>query len=353
MDSPSFPTGRSAPDARAAEPVTARPAPDVVRRPDRSPAPRPARPLANAPPAAPVRAARNAATRSVPALDSDIESLVTEDDTPVDNLPSEKQQRLLTEPLYTSWAGPGGGRPFLAAANVGVFPAPRNPAIVPDVFLSLDVQVHENWWDKEHRSYLVWEFGKVPDLVVEIVSNQKGNEIGDKRKRYARMGIGYYVVSDPLRQVMRDELRVFRLSAGTYERQGGRPWFPELGLGMTLWEGEFEGVRSRWLRWTDAHGELIPTGKQRAEQQQQRAEQEAAARQAAETRVQQEAAARQAAETRVQQEAAARQAAETRVQQEAAARQAVETRVQQEAAARQAAEARVAELEALIGRRST
>ena len=222
---------------------------------------------------------------------------------------------------------------------MGVFPAPRNPAIVPDVFLSLDVQVHENWWDKEHRSYLVWEFGKVPDLVVEIVSNQKGNEIGDKRKRYARMGIGYYVVSDPLRQVMRDELRVFRLSAGTYERQGGRPWFPELGLGMTLWEGEFEGVRSRWLRWTDAQGELIPTGKQRAEQQQQRAEQEAAARQAAETRVQQEAAARQAAETRVQQEATARQAAETRVQ--------------QEAAARQAAEARVAELEALLGRRST
>ena len=44
---------------------------------------------------------------------------------------------------------------------------------------------------------------------------------------------------------------------------------------MTLWEEEFEGVRNRWLRWTDAQGELIPTGKQRAEE-------EAAARQAAE-----------------------------------------------------------------------
>ena len=44
------------------------------------------------------------------ALDIDIESLVTEDDTPVDNMPSEKQQRLLTEPLYSSWAGPGAGR---------------------------------------------------------------------------------------------------------------------------------------------------------------------------------------------------------------------------------------------------
>ena len=103
MDSPSFLTGGSAPDAHAAEPTTARPAPDVVLTPSRSPAPWPARPLASAPPAAPVRAARSAVARSVPALD---------DDTPVDNLPSEKQQRLLTEPLYSSCAGPGGGRPL-------------------------------------------------------------------------------------------------------------------------------------------------------------------------------------------------------------------------------------------------
>ena len=269
MDSPSFPAGGSAPDPRA----VARPAPDLVRSPDRSPIHRPARPPASAPPPAPARAARSAAAPTAPAFDIDIESLVTEDDTPVDNMPSEKQQRLLTEPLYSSWPGPGGGRSFLAAANVGVFPEPRNPAIVPDVFLSLDVQVHENWWDKRHRSYFVWEFGKAPDLVVEVVSNQKGKEVGEKRLKYARMGVGYYVISDPLRQVMRDELRVYRLGAGRYERQG-RLWFPELGLGVTLWEGLFEGVRSRWLRWTDAHGELIPTGKEAAEQGRRRAEQE-------------------------------------------------------------------------------
>jgi hypothetical protein len=42
----------------------------------------------------------------------DIQDLITEDDTPVDNLPSEKQQRLLTEPLYSAWAGPGKGARF-------------------------------------------------------------------------------------------------------------------------------------------------------------------------------------------------------------------------------------------------
>ena len=108
---------------------------------------------------------------SQPNVMPDIEALVTEDDTPVDNMPSEKQQRLLTEPLYSSWEGPGAGR---------------------------------------------------------------------------------------------------------YERQAS-PRFPDLGLGLTLWDGVFEAVPGTWLRWTDAHGVVVPTGKElaeRAEQERQRAEQE-------------------------------------------------------------------------------
>ena len=189
-------------------------------------------------------------------------------------MPSEKQQRLLTEPLYSSWAGPGGGRTFLAAANVGVFAEPRNPAIVPDVFLSLDVQVHQDWWDKRHRSYFVWEFGKPPDLVVEIVSNREGNEIGSKLHRYARMGVAYYVIYDPFHRVMRDDLRVYRLRDGGYEREES-PRFAELRLGLTLWEGAFEGVWwSGWLRWMDEHDVVIPTGREDAEHERHRAEQE-------------------------------------------------------------------------------
>ena len=78
---------------------------------------------------------------------------------------------------------------------------------------------------------------------------------------------------------MPEVLRIYRLSGAAYERQDER-WFPELRLGMTLWEGEFEGVRgvrSTWLRWLDEQGELIPTGREqreRAERQHERAEQE-------------------------------------------------------------------------------
>jgi hypothetical protein len=45
-----------------------------------------------------------------------------------------------------------------------------------------------------------------------------------------------------------------------------------LKLGLTLWEGQFEGKHDTWLRWTDEHGVLIPTGKERVEQERQRAE---------------------------------------------------------------------------------
>jgi len=206
-------------------------------------------------------------------LAPEIQNLVTEDETPVDHMPSEKHQRLLTEALYSSWDGPGAGRPFLAAANVGVFPLARNPAMVPDVFLSLDVEVAHDWWQKEHRSYLLWEFGKPPDVVIEIVSNTEGGEADEKRQKYARMRVVYSVIYDPLQQVMPDVLTIYRLSGTDYERQSS-PRFPDIGLGVTLWEGTYEGKTDTWLRWTDADGNLILTGKERAEQEYQRAEQE-------------------------------------------------------------------------------
>lgn len=44
---------------------------------------------------------------SVPDSVPDISHIITEVDAPMENLPSEKQQRLLTKPLYSSWSGPG------------------------------------------------------------------------------------------------------------------------------------------------------------------------------------------------------------------------------------------------------
>ena len=184
---------------------------------------------------------------------------------PVDNLLLEKQQRLLTETLNSSWSGPGDDRTFLAAANVGIFYLARRPALVPDVFLSVDVEVPEDWWEKENRSYPLWEFGKAPDVAIEIICNREGDENGEKRDKYARIHVPYYVILDPLCQVMSQVLTIYRISNFAYEVHDNS-YFPHLKLGLQLWEGKYEGKETTWLRWVDEKGDLILSGKERAEQ---------------------------------------------------------------------------------------
>jgi len=203
-------------------------------------------------------------------LSPDIRDLEIEDDTPVDNLITEKQQRLLTEPLYSQSSVLD--CPFLVAANVGVFYAVRQPPIVPDVFLSLEVEVPENWREKKNRTYLVWEFGKPPNVTIEIVSNKEGNELGSKLRDYSRIGIAYYAVFDPLQQLGDTLLRVFELRGNRYQEMT-ETWLEQVGIGLTLWDGVFEGKHDRWLRWSTREG-VVPTGAEQAEQERQRAEQE-------------------------------------------------------------------------------
>ncbi|MBI3959720.1 MAG: Uma2 family endonuclease [Chloroflexi bacterium] len=205
----------------------------------------------------------------------DISHIVTEDDTPVDNFPSEKQQRLLTEPLYSSWAGPGQGRSFVAAANVGLFASLAQSPLVPDVFLSLDAQIAEDWWSKRKRTYFFWEFGKPPEVVIEVVSNQVGNETSKKMDGYARMGIAYYAIFDPMQQVQEGVLRVYALNPGPRTYAEVDPSFlPGVGLGLSVWRGSYEGREDLWIRWQDSRRRLIPTGAERAEEERLRADQE-------------------------------------------------------------------------------
>jgi Uma2 family endonuclease len=191
----------------------------------------------------------------------DITNLVIEDDTPVDNFQTEKQQRLLVESLYSSWQP---NTPFIAAANVGIFSRDEEEGTAPDVFLSLDVTMSADWSQQQNRSYLMWRFGKFPEVVIEIVSNRKGNELlrkdpekPSKLEMYARMGIAYYAVYDPLEQIQEAaqmngrSLKVFELRGKHYVELSPPFWLEDVELGLMLWNGEFEGVSGEWLRWCD------------------------------------------------------------------------------------------------------
>ena len=47
-----------------------------------------------------------------------------------------------------------------------------------------------------------------------------------------------------------------------------------MNLGLTLWDGEFEGRSDNWLRWCDRDKNILLTGDERADQEQQRANQQ-------------------------------------------------------------------------------
>ncbi len=228
----------------------------------------------------------------------DISHLVIEDDTPVDNFQSAQQQRLLVEPLYSSQTLP---LPFIAEASVGLFYKLKgDPPIVPDVMLSLGVQRAADYANRRDRSYFVWEFGKVPEVCIEIVSNQEGDEVtlsqkskqkgkaSSKRDIYAQIGVPYYVVFDPLQQIQDEAnmngalLRVWMISPIGYQElttaegianTDQSVWLEGAGVGLTLWEGPFEEEISRlWLRWCDHNGQIIPTGAEGQEIERQRAD---------------------------------------------------------------------------------
>jgi Uma2 family endonuclease len=234
----------------------------------------------------------------------DISHLVLEDDTPVDNFLSAQQQRLLVDSLYSSQVLPS---PFIADANVGLFYKLKGDPIVPDVLLSLSVQRAADLSERRNRSYFVWEFGKVPEVCIEIISNVEGDELMlskksqqrgrtvSKKDIYAQIGVPYYVVFDPFQRIQGQQemngalLRVWTLAATRYTELtpstgitavGQSVWLEAIGLGLTLWEGQFEEEVNRlWLRWCDREGQIILTGaegqeaeRRRANAEQQRAE---------------------------------------------------------------------------------
>ncbi len=172
-------------------------------------------------------------------LTPDISQIVTEDETPVDNLFSEKQQRLLTTTLYSSFQT---DVPFLATANAGLFYGQKRPPLVPDVLLSLGVKVPQDWSQEQNRSYFVWAMGKPPEVAIEIVSNRIGNELGSKLQDYAVAAVDYYIVFDPLKQLGQTIVRAYQLEYNSYVELENL-FLPQVGLGLTIWKGIFEGKK--------------------------------------------------------------------------------------------------------------
>jgi Uma2 family endonuclease len=207
--------------------------------------------------------------------DIEYENVITEDDTPVDNIFSEKQLRLSIDSLQNAvidWTD----RDFMACTNVAIYNEGEKTPIVPDMFLAMDVKQPSTWFEKKDKCYFVKLMQKVPDLVLEIVSNKIGEEEGTKKAKYASMGVKYYIVQDPYLYLSDEALKLYVLNEdGQYERSTEEYFYmPEVNLGMQLWKGLFEGAEAQWKRWCNKEGTLLLTGKERSDKEFERAESE-------------------------------------------------------------------------------
>lgn len=103
----------------------------------------------------------------------------------------------------------------------------------------------------------------MPEVAIEIVSNKVGDELGKKLKIYEKMRVSYYVVYDPIQCLSDKPVRIFEIKGRRYF-ETEKTWLEQVGLGLTLWQGEFEGRSDSWLRWCDQEGNILLTGDEKA-----------------------------------------------------------------------------------------
>jgi Uma2 family endonuclease len=154
----------------------------------------------------------------------------------------------------------------------------------PDWFVVLGVAASLRQEDMR-LSYVIWQESVAPFLVVELLSpGTEDEDLGEtlreinkpptKWEVYERiLRIPYYVVFD--RYI--SELRVFKLEATRYQEIAvpqQKFWFPELEMGLGVWQGRYQQAEGKWLRWYDSQGNWLPTSQEQAAAERLRAEQE-------------------------------------------------------------------------------
>jgi Uma2 family endonuclease len=150
----------------------------------------------------------------------------------------------------------------------------------PDFFAVLGVP------KGERKSWVVWEEGKGPDVVIELLSESTATSDKTEKKLIYQnqLKVAEYFWFDPFNP---DDWAGFGLQQGVYAPlhpdDQGRLLSRCLDLALVRWRGIYEDVEAVWLRWATPAGELLPTKDERlhaAEQRVETAEQRAAAAEA-------------------------------------------------------------------------
>lgn len=152
----------------------------------------------------------------------------------------------------------------------------------PDWFTVLGV-ANSNQQQDLRLSYVIWQEGVAPFMIVELLSpgteqEDLGQTLRDVNKPPTKwevyeqiLRIPYYVVFDRYTNI----LRVFQLVATRFQEMtlsDEKVWLDEIQLGLGVWQGFYQDTQGLWLRWYDAQQNWIPTPVEKAEQEQQQRE---------------------------------------------------------------------------------
>jgi hypothetical protein len=138
----------------------------------------------------------------------------------------------------------------------------------PDFFAVLDVP------KRERKSWVVWQEGKGPDVVIELLlESTAAVDKGEKKQVYQDcLQVPEYFWFDPFSA----EWAGFALRHGVYEPIAedaqGRLCSKKLELALVRWDGSYHEVEARWLRWATLAGELLPTPQEALAHEQRQAE---------------------------------------------------------------------------------
>ena len=140
----------------------------------------------------------------------------------------------------------------------------------PDFFAVLGVP------KTERLSWVVWEEGKPPDVVIELLSESTANNDKNQKKLIYQnqMRVSEYFWYDPFNP---NDFAGFDLNSGVYQQialnDKNHLISKVLDLALVRWQGNYRGVDATWLRWATLDGDLFPTSGEMVGIAQQRAEQ--------------------------------------------------------------------------------
>lgn len=145
----------------------------------------------------------------------------------------------------------------------------RRQFLAPDFFVVLDGV------DGIRDSWVTWrEEGRTPNMVIEMRS--KGTALRDrtvKRQIYQDvLKVNDYFRFDPRTSRLDGERLVGDHYQPVVPDSNGRHYCAELDLYLVLWQGAYQGLTRRWLRWETENGMLLPSPDETAEAQRQIAE---------------------------------------------------------------------------------